>query len=202
MTTSAVTICSNALLLLGDNPISDFNENSDRARLAANLWEPVRNFVLRSHPWKCATKRVALAPDADGSGNLIVPAMDYAMQFTLPNDFMKILQVGEYGAEVDYREESGKLLADDNPLLLKYIWRNDNPATYDDMLVWGLTNAMKAVFAYPITQSTSLEQLVEDAIKDLLRQARAVDGQDNPAETMGDTPLLNSRFSGSRWWRR
>jgi hypothetical protein len=59
---------------------------------------------------------------------------------------------------------------------------------------------MKAVFAYPITQSTSLEQLVEKALKDVLKQARAVDGQDETPETMGDSPLLNSRFGGSTGW--
>ena len=35
--TTPVTICSNALLMLGDNPIADFEEDNDRARLAANL---------------------------------------------------------------------------------------------------------------------------------------------------------------------
>jgi hypothetical protein len=95
----------------------------------------VRNYVLRRHPWNCAVKRVTLSPDVTS------PGFDYAFQFTLPSDYLKVLQVGEYGAEVDYRIESGKLLSDDNPCLLRYIWRNDNPATWDDLLVWGMTVA-------------------------------------------------------------
>lgn len=35
---SPVSVCSNALLMLGAQPINDFNENVDRARLAANLY--------------------------------------------------------------------------------------------------------------------------------------------------------------------
>ena len=192
MTTSVVTICSNALLMLGAQPINDLTENTDRARLAANLFEPVRNYVLRRHPWNCATKRVALAPD------VATPAFDWSFQFTLPNDYMRALSVGEEGCEADYKIESGKLLCDDNPALLRYIWRNENPATWDDMLVWGLTMSMKAVFAYPITQSTSMEQLVEGALVDVLRQARAVDGQDGTPDQLGDSPLLQARM-GAGW---
>jgi hypothetical protein len=198
MAASAISICSNALLMLGAQPINDFTEDSDRARLASNLYEPVRNYVLRRHPWNCAVKRVALAPD------VTPPVSDWAFQYTLPSDYMRSLAVGERGAEIEFKIESGKLLCDDNPCLLRYVWRNENPATWDDMLVWGMTMSMKAVMAYPITQSTSLDQVVEAALKDVLKQARAVDGMDDSPETLGDSPLFQSRFGGasSSWWRR
>ena len=59
---TAVSICSNALLMLGDNPINSFDESAtpgglDRARIADNLWPSTRNSILRSHPWNCAIKR-------------------------------------------------------------------------------------------------------------------------------------------------
>jgi hypothetical protein len=197
MSATEVSVCSNALLMLGAQPINDLAEDSDRARLAANLYPSVRDFVLRRHPWNCAVKRVSLAPD------LATPAFDWAFQFTLPSDYMRTLSVGESGAEAPFKIESGKLLCDDNPCLLRYIWRNENPGTWDDMLVWGMTVSMKAVMAYPITQSTSLAQVIDDALKDVLKQARAVDGQDDTPETMGDSPLLNSRFGvGQGWWGR
>jgi hypothetical protein len=63
---------------------------------------------------------------------------------------------------------------------------------------------MKAVFAYPITGSTSLEDLVDNALKDVLRRARSVDGQQGTPQSLGDSPLLNSRFTssvGARGWR-
>lgn len=189
-----VSICSNALLMLGAQPINDLSENSDRARLASNLFPAVRNYVLRRHPWNCAVKRVVLAPDTD------VPAFDWSYQYTLPADYLRTLSVGESGLEIEFAIESGKLLCEDNPALLRYIWRNETPGTWDDMLVWAMTVSMKAVMAYPITQSTSLEQLVEDALKDVLKQSRAVDGQDGTPETLGDTPLMNARMGGrSRW---
>jgi hypothetical protein len=195
-----VSICSNALLLLGANPINALDENTERARLASNLFPMVRDYVLRRHPWNCAIKRVALAPDtrtaAESAAN-----PDWSFTFTLPPDYLRTLSVGEVGAEAEFAIESGKLMCNDNPVLLRYVWRNENPGTWDSMLVWGMTVAMKAVMAYPITQSTSLEQLVDGALADVLKQARAVDGQDGTPETFGDSPLLHARMGGGWGWK-
>jgi len=183
-----VSICSNASLMLGGQPINDLAEATDRARLASNLYPPVRNYVLRRHPWNCCIKRVVLAPDTE------TPAFDWDYQYTLPADYLRAMSVGEASMEVEFRIESGKLLCDENPAMLRYVSRNENPATWDDMLVWAMTVSMKAVMAYPITQSASMEQLIEDALKDVLKQARAVDGMEDSPETLGDSPLFASRF--------
>lgn len=196
MAATDVSICSNALLMLGGQPINDLSEGTDRARLAANLFPAVRNYVLRRHPWNCAVKRVALAPD------VTLPAFDWAFQFTLPSDYMRTLSVGEAGCEVDFKIESGKLLCDDNPALLRYVWRNDNPGTWDDMLVWAMTVSMKAAMAYGITASASMANVVDGELAAVLKQARAVDGQDEPPETLGDSPLLRARMGGGGRWGR
>jgi len=192
MSATNASICSNASLMLGGKPINDLAESNDRTRLASNLFPMVRDYVLRRHPWNCAVRRVILSPDT------AAPAFDWAYQYTLPSDYMRTLSVGEAGIEADFKIESGKLLCDENPVYLRYVWRNENPATWDSMLIWAMTMSMKAVMAYPITQSTSMEQLVESVLVDVLKQARAVDGQDDTPDSLGDSPLLNARFGG-RW---
>ena len=189
---SAVSICSNALLMVGAQTINSFDGDlSDRQRLAANLYETVRDYVLSSHPWNTCIKRVQLNPDVGA------PLYDYAQQYSLPVDFLRLMSVGEAGLEADYRIESSKILCDSIPLKLRYIWKNTNEATWTPLLVMSVTLAMRAVLAYPITQSTSLEQLIDQAIAGTLKTARTIDSQDQPPETLGDFRLLNSRFSPS-----
>lgn len=188
--TTPVAICSNALLMLGDNPIADFEEDSDAARLASNLWPTARDYVLRRHPWNCATKRVALSPDTTA------PAFDFNYQFTLPGDFLRVLSIGQEGERPRYKVEGRKILMDENACLLRYIWRNENPASWDAMLIMGMTMVMRGLFAYPVTQSGTLEQVIEQELKDILRQARAVDGQEDDPEAMDDSPLYAARFIG------
>lgn len=185
---TSVSICSNALLMLGAQPINDLAEDLDRARLAANLYPSVRDDILRAHPWNCATKRVILAPDATP------PSFGYSYQFPLPMDWLRTLSVGDYGVEIDFRHEGRMLLADDSALKLRYIFRNEIESTWDSMLIHCMTLAMAARMAYAITQSASLEQARIQEMEMALRRARAADGQDDPPETVGDFRLLSSRY--------
>lgn len=191
---TAVSICSNALQMLGAKSINDFNDDTDRATLAANLYPQVRDAVLRSHPWNCAVARVALAPQVP------TPAFDYAFQFSKPDDWLRTLQVGFLGAEADYRDEGRLFLCNDNPFYLRYIFRNVTEGTWDTMLVHGVSLAMKAAMAYAITKSTAVATASLQEALLYLKSCRAVDGQDDPPETLGDFPLLAAGGSSPTTW--
>lgn len=187
MTVSAVSICSNALILLGDKPISDFSENNDRTRAVANLYTYKRDKVLRLHPWNCAVKRVVLSPDE------AAPEFDWAYQFSLPEDFLRVVAVGLSGQEHEYAVEGRKIMLDRNVCYLRYIWRNETESTWDSLLVDAMTQVMVASLSYLITKSTSKQGGEEEIIKAVLKTARAVDGQEGTSETLGDFPLLANR---------
>lgn len=189
---SKVSICSNALLMLGAQTINSLTENSDRALLAANLYDSTRDDVLRSHPWNCATKRVILAPEATA------PAFGYGAAFVLPPDWLRTLEVGEFGYELDYKTENGRILADTSALPLRYVFRNDQEATWDAMLVKAMELRMAAEMAYAITSSASMADLMFNKLQQHMKQARAVDGMDDPPQELGDYPLMQARFGGRR----
>lgn len=189
MAATDVSICSNALLLLGAQPINDFNEENDRTRLAANLFPYTRDAILRAHPWNCAVKRLILAPE------VATPAFDYSKQFLLPSDWLRLLQVGETGGELDYRIESGRVLADIDALPILFIFRNEVVSSWDQVLVDVMTHAMAHRMAYAITKSTSMEEARLREFEMIYKRAKGVDGLENPPETLGDYPLLRSRHS-------
>ncbi len=190
MSASDVTICSNALLMLGAKSINAFSaDEGDRATLAGNLWPTVRDALLRSHPWNCATKRVRLAPLAQA------PEFDYSAQFQLPADWQRTLQVGTREYPVDFRQEGRLILANATDLPLVYIFRNEDVGSWDPALVHVATLQMAAAMAYAITQSASLAAAMADKAAAALKLAKAYDGQDNPPETIDDAPLYQSRFN-------
>ena len=188
MPNSAVSICSNALLLLGDKPISDFSENNERTRAVANLYDYKRDRVLRMHSWNCATKRVVLSPDS------AAPAFGWAYQYQLPADWLRTMAVGEDGNEDEYAIEGRKILMNSNICRLRYVWRNTEESTWDSLLVEAMTQVMVAALAYAITKSTSKQAADEEIIKRVLKEARAIDGQEVTPETLGDFPLLANRI--------
>lgn len=185
---TGVSICSNALLMLGAQTINDFNEPVDRAKIAANLYPTIRDDLLRSHPWNCTIKRALLAPDATP------PAFGYDNQFELPADFLRALEVGQSGYQIDYLVEGRSILANATSVELRYVYLNPVENTWDAGLVALLTLAMAAAMAYPITQSAALQATMEQKLVMAKKVARAVDGQEDPPQTLGDERLYASRF--------
>lgn len=197
--TTAVAICSNALIRLGSDPISDFSEgdatgaNLERARIAANLWPTVRRQVLMGHSWNGCLKRVLLSPMAEP------PAFGWGKQFALPGDWLRHHQVGLDDVPLEYRTEGRKILCNEDQLPLLYVWDNPNAADYGAALVGALEFAMQAAMAYPITKSTSLADSLKADLQDVLRFARAADSADDPTPTLGGPgAVVRSRYAGSR----
>lgn len=191
-TATDVSICSNALLLLGQSSINTLAESS----LAENLWPQVRESVQRAHPWNCCIRRRLLAPDA------MAPEFDWGYRFLLPEDWLRTLQVGESGREIEYQSEGRYLLADVTVLPLRYVAANTDVASWDPLLVNAATYGMAAALAYPVTSSASLAEVMERKLQQALQQARTTDGQDDPPQTVGDFPLLSARFRGLRAFPR
>jgi len=192
---TGVSICSNALLMLGAQTINDFDEGVDRAKLAANLYPTVRDDLLRNHPWNCTIKRAVLAPDA------IPPAFGYAQKFELPADFLRVLDVTEGGVQIDYLVEGRSILANTTILELKYVFQNEVENTWDASLVMLLTLSMAAAMAFPITQSAAAQSNMEQKLEMAKKRARSIDGQEDPPQTLGDERLYASRFLGRNSWQ-
>ncbi len=186
---SPVSICSNALLDLGAQSISDFTENTDRAKIVANIYPSARDDLLREHVWKFAIKRTLLAPDVDK------PAFGYSYAYILPADFLEAITVN-YGYYPDYTIENGKILTNENSIALRYIYQNVDVTTYDATFIKLLTLMIKSKIAYSVTQSTSLAEAIKQEFIYELRSAKAIDGQQVPPETLGFSTLLEDRLLG------
>lgn len=186
---SAVEICSNALLLLGDSPISSFEEVNDRTILVANLYDTKRDKVLRLNDWKCAQKRVILSPDA------VAPAFGWGYRFALPGDWLRTVFVGQTRQTMDDYEQEGRwLLMDSGVCYLTYISNAVDESQWDSVLADAMTQVMVAALTYPVTKSTTKQATEEEIVRDVLKTARAIDAQDNPGEDLGDFPMLVNRM--------
>lgn len=189
---SKVSICSNALLMLGSQPIASFTDGADRAKLAANLYPAERLAFMRSHNWGALTTRVNLAPMADS------PPFGFSHQFALPGDCVRLLDVGEEGQALTYRVERKRIHYNGTVLPVRYI-ANIDEGEWDDAMVHAMELRMAALFAYPITKSASLAADLAQKAKDALHDAKTIDGQEDDTQAIEDSPMLNSRYPGGGW---
>lgn len=192
-TGQAVAICNAALVMNGGQTINALDDSSDRARQCAALYPFVREYAISAHPWHCCIARATINPD------VATPEFDWTYQYTLPVDFIRLLQVGELGYEDEYRIEGGKILSDADSLKIRYVSLNEIESSWTPLLRQAVMQGMRAALSYAQTQSASLEELVERAIAPIVSRARAIDGADQPPETLGDFRLLSSRFGFGRF---
>lgn len=168
MSISAIDICNAALLRLGQEPITSFE---DGTRLADNIklqWPVVRDRVLRSHDWPSAVKRVDLTPMEPKTA-----VWDKWYRYNLPADYLRMLEIKP--ENVQFRVEGMNILADTSEgISIRYIYRNEETGSYDAGLVDALVTAMVKAVSFGLTQSLSLAQLSTAEFQQGLQEARAV----------------------------
>ena len=172
-----VSICSNALRRLGDDPITSLTDDTERARLCNAFYVPARDAVLRSHPWNFAITRATLAQLST------TPAYEYAYQYSLPTDPYCLRVLGmeyeDYIFKIENSATEGRvLLTDESTAKIIYVGKITDTAKFDSMFIDVLTAKLAAELTYPVTGSVSLQTQMEKIYSAKLSEARSVDGQE------------------------
>ena len=112
---TSIEISSNALLLIGDEPINAFDEPGAGAQAAANLYQDAKETLLSWHPWSFALKEQYLSRLSQEPESLT--NLKYA--FRVPVDSIRIWEIFPYS----YYEIVGQLIYSNEPTLLcRYIY--------------------------------------------------------------------------------
>lgn len=188
MASSEAEICNLALQEIGAQRILSLNDNTPEGKICKDFYANVRDEMLRSHPWKFATKRVALAlitPD--------VPAFGFDNYFQLPADCLRVLKV-EGDEQAAWTVEGNRLLTDDSTATIKYIAKITNVALYDPTFVQALALKLAYKISFGLVQSTSLRQSLQVEYLEAVRTARSFNGQEGAGDRVYADDWLNSRF--------
>ena len=172
-----VSICSNALRRLGDDPITSLTDDTERARLCNSFYADTRDAVLRLHPWNFAITRASLAKLATA------PAYGFANQFSLPTNPYCLRVLGmeyeDYIFKIENVATHGRvLLTDEATANILYVARITDTNLFDAMFVDVLTQKLAVDLAYPVTNSTTLQTQMQKVFEKKLSEARSIDGQE------------------------
>lgn len=188
MASNAIELCNRALVTLGAQPVTGFDDATVEAEISRHLYPSLRDALLSSHPWRFATAQAALPRLPQ------VPTADYGFAFQLPPDFLRALSAGvtERGRGLNYRISGRRLEADTDSLTLTYVFRPDEtgfPPFFDIALIARLA----AEFCLPLTESTTRAQLLHQLAEAEFRRAKAVDSQQAEPGRIEDFTLVEVR---------
>lgn len=122
------------------------------------------------------------------------PAFGYLHQHTLPTDLLRLVQVED---DVDYRMLSGVVVTDEVTMNYRYIKEVSDYPSMDALFYNALSYALAIKVCYPLTQSRSLKQQLQEEFQEIIRKARFVDSVEDPMRLVQATEWLNSRDDSS-----
>lgn len=184
---SNVSIVNFALDRLGASPITDFGDGTPEANLATRHFAEIRDQLLREHVWNFALRRKSLAASA------VAPLWGYARQFTIPADFLRLVEVQDgdvYDVKVESHATDGRVFVTDlpAPLMIAYIAQIEDANAMDPSFRRALSLRVALEWATKLTGTTAIVEQVAKEYDMAVREARTADGQeDTPSEFRVDT---------------
>ena len=185
---SSIDIASNALLLIGDNPISSFDDAGAGATVAGAIYPDTKKRLLSEHPWSFATKqqrlnRLSQTPDT---------LTQYQFAFQLPTDLIRIWNIQPHS---DYILVGTLLYSNQNELLCTYIYDVEE-TSLPPHFTKALEYSLAADFAIAITEDNALAGLYSSKADLFSSKAMAIDSQGRPQSGIIDSPLIDVRHGG------
>jgi hypothetical protein len=181
--TDAISICSEALVLLGERPIANFEEGTDQALSARQLYTAAAQKEVAAHPWHFARKFVTLArltaapPIASG----------YSAAYTVPLDAYHRIAFYVAGEKLDdYMLAETQMWCEADAaqeVALHYHGWVDE-ALWTPMFRQGLVFRMAEALAVPIRDSVQMRDAYKRDAELQLARARHQNAKEAPAQVM------------------
>jgi hypothetical protein len=198
---SKLTICNDALIMLGGRVISSFSEGTDNAQVADRLYDDIKVMCLTMYPWSFSFKKVQLAR------TLNTPVTEWKYEYQIPGDVISgpraLFDTSSPGARpVTWWERY------EDKVLTSYerVWIDYQFDPGEDRLPSYFVQLLKYMlawhFAEPVTdqfpkgeywRSVAVGTPQENGRGGYFRQAMNIDGQTQPNQMIEDFSLIAVR---------
>jgi hypothetical protein len=178
MTITTTDVANLALLKLGDKTVDLLTDISDvtkkSARAINTLFVPLRDDMLRQHPWNFAMRRAQLVASV-----LDAPDFGFTYLFDLPDDYLRLKSLE---TRCKFTLEGRTILSDEETLDIVYIGTVDDPTEWDPLFLEAFVTRLAAEAAFSISGSPNVGPRLMEDYKDKMQKAKTVDAQENYSE--------------------
>lgn len=197
---SDVDLVNRALTKIGAQRITSLSDDIEAARTAASLFDIVRDAELRARNWNFAMARASLA------ALLTTPAWGFDLEYQLPSDCLRVVQVDEYlhgnsltnyreVSEAAYQIEGRKILTNlAAPLPIRYVSRVTDTGTWDSAFAEAFACRLAAEMAERLTASLPKRDAAWSEYMRAVKEAARGDSIENPPEPLPDNSWITARL--------
>ena len=185
---TSIDIASNALILIGDSPISSFDDPGAGATAASNLYAETYKGVLSEHPWSFALKELQLSrlsaqPDSETG---------YTYAFQIPSDMIRLWALFPHS---NYTIIGGLIYSNQTELIARYVYQVSE-TSLPAHVVKSIEYKLASEFAMLVTEDAQKAGYYEQKYMESVAKAKSIDSQGRPQVSMIDSPFVYVRFSG------
>lgn len=199
---TGVTICSDALLLLGAKAISSFNDGTDESSVCDRLYPDIRDSTLVMYPWSFATKKIGLAQ------LLTAPGSVWRYAYQLPGDSLAgpraVYETNAVGAHPrsDYELQGDQLLTNMPAVYIDYQYSVGEfamPKYFVQLLKYMVAWHIAEAITEQQDKATKWRQVAvgdagENGRGGFFRTATQIDAQGQPVRVIDDYTLIHARY--------
>lgn len=188
--TTKVAIASNALVMVGDSTISDFDGSTTGAILMDEVFDDVVEDLLTSHPWRFAIKQSDLSLL---SGE---PEALWDAAYQLPSDFLTLHRITVNDTDIDFEVYGDQVFC--NAASTSTV--TANYTHYPDVVAWpayfrmGVTLTLASLAASTYGKA-DVAEVFETKADFQLRRARNRDSQIDTVPTINTSRFITNRRS-------
>jgi hypothetical protein len=183
---SDIDNASNALQMIGDEPISSFDDPGAGASVAKALYEPLAVSMLTRTYWTFALKKLPLNRISS------TPLNEWQYEFQMPSDMLRVLKVYPRS---EYKIYQDRIYSNSQSLAIDYIFRA-NTSEWPAYFTLAFTYKLASEFALAVTDKPNKNAIYEEKFREAMASAYSADAQGNPQTPILDMPFIDSRFNG------
>ena len=184
-------ICSRALILIGAEPISSFDDGTTEATVAVNMYEDVVQAALVNSRWRFATNQKIVNRLTDA------PTGRYDYAYQLPSDMIMLHGATVNGNLIEYQVYGDKLFADTtetDTVIVDYSFRASE-VDFPSYFMLAVEVSLAIIFATSIARDASLASLMTERAESSMAKARSLDSQQQTTRKLETSRFLTARRS-------
>ena len=184
-------ICSRALILIGAEPISSFDDGTTEATVAVNMYEDVVQSALVNTRWRFATNQKQVNRLTDK------PTGRYDYAYQLPSDLIMLHGATVNNNLIEYQVYGDKLYADTtetDTVIVDYSFRASE-IDFPSYFTLAVEFSLAIIFATSIARDANLAALMTQRADLSMAKARTLDSQQQTTRKLETSRFLSARRS-------
>ena len=188
---SAIDICARALILIGADPITSFDDGNNEALVASNVYGDIARASLTSSRWRFSTNQAILNRLTDA------PTGRYDAAYQLPDGWLMTHAVTVNDTPIEYQTYGNKIYADEDAtsvVILDYTYRAEE-TDFPSYFTIALELELARVFAFSLARDAQLANLMAQQAQTAMMKARTIDSQQQTTRKLNTSRFIAQRRS-------